>query len=73
MKNSELKKRLFSIGEMIDDHFNSNNPMLSVTHSFLERIQRIAFGIEEDVSLYNINPVFDNCITVSCFQANFPV
>ena len=66
MSKSELEKRLFSIGEMLDNFFNSKTPILNTTYSFLERIQQIAFGIEEDVTLYNINPIFNNCITISC-------
>ena len=65
MSKSELETRLFSIGEMLDNFFNSKTPILNTTYSFLERIQQIAFGIEEDVTLYNINPIFNNCITIS--------
>ena len=66
MKDNEIKKRLFSIGEMIDEFFNSNTPILNNTYSFLEQIQRIAFGIEENKNMNNINPLFKNCITISC-------
>ena len=66
MKDNEIKKRLFSIGEMIDEFFNSNTPVLNNTHSFLEQIQNIAFGIEEDEKLTKIKPLCENCITISC-------
>lgn len=73
MKESEKQMRLFAINEMIDEYLNSDIPILSKTHSFLEKIQQVTLGIETESSVTEINPVLQNTITVytsSCFLEN---
>jgi len=64
---SEENKRLFAIASMIDDYFNSTKVILNSTYDFLEKIQTIALGLEEEDPLpQKINSLYGNCITISC-------
>jgi hypothetical protein len=66
MKENQKQMRLFAINEMIDEYLNSDIPILSKTHTFLEKIQMISLGIEEENQLIEINPILKNAITIFC-------
>ena len=65
MERTQRNKKLFAIGEMIDNFLNSNSPILNNTYTFLEKIQNIALDIEEEEKPISINPLFVNTIKVS--------
>ena len=63
----EHEKRLFAISSMIDDYFKSSAPILNSTYGFLENIQKVALGLDqEDDGPHHVNSVYGNCITISC-------
>ncbi len=67
MKTEESNKRLFAIASMIDDYFNSSAPILNSTYGFLENIQKVALGLDqEDDGPQKVNSLYGNCITISC-------
>ena len=63
----EADKRLFAIGEMIDEYFNSSVPILNSTQIFLENVQKVALGLDqEDDGPQRVNSIYKDCITISC-------
>lgn len=72
MKTDEPNKRLFAIGEMIDDFFNSSVPLLNNTQKFLESIQKVALGLDqEEDSPQRVNSLYGDCITISCDSVSY--
>ena len=64
---TESEKRLFAIASMIDEYFNSSTPILNSTYGFLENVQKVALGLDqEDDGPQQINSLFGDCITISC-------
>jgi ribonuclease HI len=65
---TESGKRLFAIASMIDDYFNNSSiPILNSTYGFLESIQKVALGLDqEDDGPRKVNSLFGDYITISC-------
>ena len=66
MKETEAKQRLNAISCTIDNFLNEKPPILHNTYSFLEEIQKISLGINQEDSVLKMNPLLKNVISIYC-------